>query len=238
MAQNARMRDRTALSTRPAFAACLALALVLGGGAPARSSETVPVPTYLRILAVAAALEGQVSPGDRWTMYLDGIIDTGAAARLGRLLDRKQIARATVYFNSPGGHLVEAMELGRMIRQRGYDTSVGARSPDSYLPRAGACYSACPFAFAGGVRRSLEPGSTLGVHRARNQVPVPDEGVFQGVVSDQAGDYLAEMGVSEQLLEFMAAVPHDAIRELTPKDAERLRLVNSVAPPAGAGATR
>lgn len=232
------MRDCTARSTRSAFAAWLSLALVIVGGAPARSSETAPEPTYLRILAVAPGLEGQVSPGERWTIYLDGFIDTGAAARLGRLLDRKQIARATVHFNSPGGHLVEAMELGRMIRQRGYDTSVAARSPDSYLPRAGACYSACPFAFAGGVQRSLEPGSALGVHRARNRVPVPDEGVFQGVVSGQAGDYLAEMGVSEQLLVFMAAAPHDAIRELTPQDAERLRLVNSVAPPTGEGATR
>jgi len=98
------------------------------------------------------------------------------------------------------------------------------------LPGAGRCYSACPFAYAGGVGRSLEPGSTLGVHRAENRVPVPDESAFQEVVADQVTGYLSEMGVSAGLLTIMSEVPHDSIRELTLEEAERLELVTPHAP--------
>ncbi len=74
----------------------------------------------------------------------------------------------------------------------------------------------------------------LGVHRAANNVPVPDEGAFQGVVSDQAAGYLAEMGISHDLLAIMSEVSHDSIRELTRQEAERLGLLNSSLPPAAA----
>ena len=209
----------------PAAAACLSLL----AGLPAGSAESGPAPAdsgYLRIVAVApAGPTGLRAPEGRWSIYLDGFIDSGASARLGRLLDREQVHAAVVYFNSPGGHLVEAMLLGRLLRERGFDTSVGARAADTYVPAAGACFSACPFAYAGGVRRSFEPGSILGVHRARNRVPVTDEGNFQDVVSAQAEDYLAEMGVSRDLASIMAAAPHDSIRYITLQEAGRLRLV-------------
>jgi hypothetical protein len=132
-----------------------------------------------------------------------------------------------VYFDSPGGHVVEAMALGRMLRERRFATGVGTRSPGGVLPRAGRCYSACPIAFAGGVLRLLEPGSVLGVHRAENRVPVQDAAGFQHVVTGQVRDYLVEMGISGQLVTIMSAVPNDAIRELTTDEAVRFGLVNA-----------
>jgi hypothetical protein len=229
------MRDWISPSYPWSLALCAAM-LGATGSVPAQDAPA-PAPAepgYLHITAVAPAYEGRVPGDDRWIIYLEGFIDTGAAARLAGLLDRKQIRRAIVFFNSPGGHLVEAMGVGRLLRQRGFDTDVGGRAPDSVLARPGVCYSACPFAYAGGVRRSLEPGSTLGVHRAANSVPVPDEGAFQGVVSDQAAGYLADMGISRDLLAIMSEVPHDSIRELTRQEAERVGLLNSSPPPAAA----
>ena len=211
----------------PAVAACLSLL----AGLPAGSAESGAAPGdsgYLRIVAVApAGPTGLRAPDARWTIYLDGFIDSGASVRLGRLLDREEVHAAVVYFNSPGGHLVEAMLLGRLLRERRYDSSVGARAADTYLPASGACFSACPFAYAGGVRRSLEPGSVFGVHRARNRVALADESSFQDVVSAQAEDYLAEMGVSRDLASLMSAAPHDSIRYVTLAEAERLRLVTT-----------
>jgi hypothetical protein len=201
-----------------------------------RASAPVPAPAapagYLRIVAVAPGYDPAASASGRWLIYLDGFIDTGAAGRFERLLERRGIGEATVYLNSPGGHLVEAMRLGREIRARGFDTVVGARSADSVAPRPGLCYSACPFAFAGGVRRSLEPGSSLGVHRAANRVPVADEADFQGTVASQAGDYLAEMGVSTGLVALMAEAPHDSIRDIAPAEAAALHLVTPSGPDA------
>jgi hypothetical protein len=181
--------------------------------------------SYLHIAAVAPGYAGREPADRRWLIYLEGIIDNGATARLERLLDREQIRSAVVYFDSPGGHVVEAMALGRMIRQRGYATSVDAR-PTGGAQRPGRCYSACPVAFAGGVHRSLAAGSVLGVHRARNSVPVPDEAAFQGVVTRQLRDYLAAMGVSPEFVTLMSEVPNDTIRDLTADEDVRLGLVN------------
>jgi hypothetical protein len=166
-------------------------------------------------------------PGDgRWTILLDGYIDALASNRLGALVAQQRITEADVYFNSPGGSLIAGMELGRLLRQRGFDAHVGKRTADVRELVAGVCYSACPFAFAGGVRRYLKPESVLGVHRAANRVPLPDENAFEKLVSQQATDYLLAMGVNPELFAIMSQVPHDVIRGLTREEARRLMLVN------------
>jgi hypothetical protein len=94
-------------------------------------------------------------------------------------------------------------------------------------PADGACYSACPFAFAGGVHRSLSLGSVLGVHRARNRVPVPDDEAFERRVREDATRFLVEMGVSPDLVDLMRDVPSGGIRVLTRDESTQLQLVNS-----------
>jgi hypothetical protein len=205
--------------------------LVACSTTPAVVENPVPAPgfsaggSYLHITAVAPGYAGREPTDRRWFIYLEGFIDNGASVRLERLLDREQIRSAVVYFDSPGGHVVEAMALGRLIRQRGYVTSVEARPTDG-VNGPGRCYSACPIAYAGGVHRSLATGSVLGVHRARNSVPVPDEAAFQGVVTGQMRDYLAAMGVSPEFVTLMSEVPNDTIRDLTADEDVRLGLVN------------
>ncbi len=225
------MRDPGSSAAVGLLAAGLLAALSCGTARASATAQVVPE-GYLRIVAVAPGYEPRAPASDRWIIYLDGFIDTGAAGRFVRLVERRKIGAATVYLNSPGGHLVEAMNFGRELRARGFDTVVGARSADSVAPRPGLCFSACPFAFAGGVRRSLEPGSSLGVHRAANRVPVPDEADFQGAVAGQVRGYLTEMGVSTQLAQLMAEAPHDSIREITPTEAAALGLVTPRTPDA------
>lgn len=208
------------------------LAVVSCAVALASAAEPEVPGGYLRIVAVAPGYAPGATAHDRWLVYLDGYMDTGAAGRFVRLLERRKIATATVYLNSPGGHLVEAMRFGREIRARGFDTVVGARSADAVTPRPGLCFSACPFALAGGVHRSLLPGSSLGVHRAANRVPVADEADFQGAVASQVREYLTEMGVSTGLAALMAAAPHDSIRDITPAEAAALHLVTPQIPAA------
>jgi hypothetical protein len=119
------------------------------------------------------------------------------------------------------------MQLGRVLREHGLDTEVGARGGEAARVTAGTCYSACPFVLAGGVRRQLTAGSVLGVHRARNRQPPRDEAGFQQVVAGQAQTYLAEMGVDLQLAERMAAVPHEQILELTAAEARDWNLLTA-----------
>jgi hypothetical protein len=209
--------------------AAAALGVMLLASCASSPSITVPPAdpgSYLHVVAVAPGDATYAPSGNRWTIYLDGFIDAGAVGRLAGVIDREKIANATVYFNSPGGHLVTAMAVGRLLRARRFATNVGAQTDHVEQPGAGACYSACPFAYAGGVRRSLAAGSEIGVHRAENNVPIPDASAFQQVVSQQVSGYLMEMGISKEFLAIMSQVPHDSIRVLTLAEAERLHLVN------------
>ncbi len=137
-----------------------ALMFVLGAGvASLRCAEAAG---YLSIEAVSLGVDGQL-PGDSpWVLYLDGEIETGADARLAKLLAEQGISTASVYFNSPGGSLLAGMAIGRLLREKGFTASVGRRTADPRRPAPGVCYSACPFAYAGGRIRTLEGGSVLG----------------------------------------------------------------------------
>lgn len=191
--------------------------------APAQDSfaESAPIRgAYLQIESVS------VDRGRRWMLYLDGMIESGADQRLAQFVDQQGIAQADVYFNSPGGSLLAGMAIGRFLRERGFSTHVGTRTSRARRPADGVCYSACPFAYAGGVQRSLRKGSVLGVHRARNRVPLADDEAFERRVQADATRYLAEMGVSPKLAELMREVPTGVIRVLSRAEATEFGLVN------------
>ena len=112
-----------------------------------------------------------------------------------------------IEFNSPGGNLFAAMELGRIIRERGNATTIGRSltlaNPEmsmDVIHRSGAiCYSACAYAFIGGSSRSLG-GGLLGVHRfGSNSFSV--SGDIAQIVSSEVAAYIAEMGVDQRLLQ-------------------------------------
>jgi hypothetical protein len=203
----------------------LALLLAWSSVVPSSASGEGPYDT-LRIEAVPPVGAADRPSDGRWTILLDGYIDALASNRLDVLVAQHGIIEADVYFNSPGGSLIEGMAIGRLLRQRGFDAHVGKRTTDVHELIGAVCYSACPFAYAGGVRRYLERDSVLGVHLAKNRVPLPDSSSFERLVSQQATEYLLAMGVSPELFTIMSQVPHDVIRGLTREEAERLMLVN------------
>jgi hypothetical protein len=181
----------------------------------------------LGIALVSPDTPGKRADEGRWLIYLDGYFDAQSASRLSDVLADRRITSAAVYLNSPGGSLLEGMAIGRLLREHGFDTSVGKRGANPLQPVAGVCYSACPFAYAGGAQRTLVAGSVLGVHRAGNRVPVPDEAAFERRVGQDATRYLNEVGVSPQLFELMMQVPPGEIRLLDRGEAVALRLVNA-----------
>lgn len=190
------------------------------------ASATAAGPPYLSIEAVRPVPGSPQHPARQWTIYLDGQFDAGAPARLAELIAQQGIAAAAVYLNSPGGGLIPAMAIGHLLREHRFHTQVGRRVPGSQGPAPGVCYSACPFAYAGGVGRRLEQGSVIGIHRVTNRVAVPDEAAFEQVVAGQALEYLAAMGIDSQLFPMMASISPDGIRLLTRHELLRLHLVN------------
>ncbi|RUX30373.1 hypothetical protein EOA23_12110 [Mesorhizobium sp. M2A.F.Ca.ET.042.01.1.1] len=131
-----------------------------------------------------------------------------------------------IVFNSTGGSVGTAIQLGRMIRAAGLDT---------LQVRQLQCASACSLAFLGGVRRVAETGS-IGVHRSSfdiNSGMSADEAVAQ----IQAGTalvmgYMTEMGVDPKLMQVALSYDRSDMRYLSASEMADLRVTNvAVSPP-------
>lgn len=119
-----------------------------------------------------------------------------------------------VYFNSSGGDLSAAEELGRLIRAKGYATQIGKLTPDQSQIGRGVCESACPIAFVGGKFRLLDSDTgQLGIHRfylAQQGRWAADTKVLFTAERDLRA-YLDEMGIDPEFLEVMMKTPADRI---------------------------
>jgi hypothetical protein len=106
------------------------------------------------------------------TIYATGAVEAGDAASLSRLIRDNDLTDGfddyVVRLNSPGGLVLEGMEVGRVIRDARLETLV---------VRGDICASACALAFLGGTRRyatgngvgrRLEFGAMLGFHGFRS----------------------------------------------------------------------
>ncbi|WP_298960189.1 hypothetical protein [uncultured Roseibium sp.] len=112
-------------------------------------------------------------------------------------------------FDSEGGNIFKAMELGRIIRQHGLAT-IQLRQLE--------CASACALAFMGGRTRYADPGS-IGVHKSSFSPTSPfnkEEAVsaVQEVTAEIIG-YMVEMGVNPALLQLAFKTEANDIRYLS-----------------------
>jgi hypothetical protein len=153
------------------------------------------------------------------SIFARGRIDPGTVSRFEQFLESRVVDEGTaVYLNSPGGSLVEGIQLGKVIRQRKLDTSIGAEGPSP-----AACASACAIAFLGGVSRSVPAGSKFGVHRFR-YINDPTTARAASAQVEQAQiasaillQYLREMGIDPELYTASALTSSNSISFLSPE---------------------
>ncbi|WP_027161198.1 hypothetical protein [Mesorhizobium sp. WSM1293] len=123
-----------------------------------------------------------------------------------------------VTFQSPGGNIQKAMDLGRLIRRLGLSTAQF---------RAVECASACSLAFLGGTVRYAEPGS-IGVHKSSfsGDVSVNTEDAVSGIqqVTADIITYMIEMGVDPALLQLSLQYDSDDIRYLSRSEMAKYRV--------------
>lgn len=121
------------------------------------------------------------------------------------------VQKATIAFNSAGGSVVGAMEMGRLIRKLRFDTFLAPRYVESVYPNDKVvatnvvCASACSLAFIGGVQRAVEPKSRFGVHQFYAKKDVGDSATQTIVVALAA--YIEEMGVDRGMLDRASLTP-------------------------------
>nr|WP_208347437.1 hypothetical protein [Pseudaestuariivita rosea] len=151
-------------------------------------------------------LTGQIAPGD--------------AQRFETYLQEQLNAPTIISLHSPGGSVSDALQIGRVIRDRGFETSVDAEH---------ICLSACPYVFAGGTDRRTAQTGYIGVHQhyfgENTMLPA-----FIAVEDIQRGQgevmtYLDEMGISLKLMQPALLTPPDEIYILTADELREYQLV-------------
>ncbi len=171
-------------------------------------------------------LPGVFDPGA--LLYLDGEIDSAAPKRVAAALDKVPNIQLTVVFNSNGGNLSAAMELGRLIRKIGVSTSVGKKGAEEFNSQPGVCLSACTLAYLGGKYRYFKKGSKYGVHRAYLTSSTNGRDLEVGqVLSAMMSSYIREMDADPDLLDLSVQTPSSDIYILSEKELKELRIVNS-----------
>ena len=142
---------------------------------------------------------------------LRGAIATGDGARIAAALRRAPPALITL--DSPGGSVSDALEIGRAIRDAGADTRLVADA---------VCLSACPYMFAGGVRRTAAEGARIGVHQHSfgESTILPAFLAVEDMQRGQAAvlEHLEAMGVDLRIMGPSMATPADEIYILTARE--------------------
>lgn len=149
--------------------------------------------TAMLSCANAAEISHEATPaGD--VISLSGPINRADVASFEKLADR--YANATVVLNSEGGLLMPALEIGKIIRARGYTTAVAAKN---------TCASSCALIWLAGKTRALHRDGRVGFHASYlDRVGRPEE---SGVANALIGGFLSRLGYPERTIVFATTAP-------------------------------
>ena len=206
----------TRLIGRPFFAfAALTLASLVGVSS-ARALEDV------KVFRGVLVLEGKIEAGD-----FDKV-----RSFLGNKANFERI-NGGVFAASPGGNLVEAIKIGRLIRALRLSTEAPSGPPTEARrfsqpviapnnlvnPRINyQCSSACFFIYVSGVYRSLGWVGRLGIHRPTqleseaNKLDVDQATNLAWRVRGFVKKYLEDMNVPDKYVDLMYSVPPNEVR--------------------------
>lgn len=109
-------------------------------------------------------------------LKLTGTIDPGAAVRFATEIEQRGEYVKTVVLDSPGGSVMDALEIGALIQEKGLATKVAAGN---------LCASSCPIIFASGAERIASGDSAIGVHQ-----------IYAASLGEAARDAMAVAGVA------------------------------------------
>ena len=169
--------------------------------------------------ALAQAMTFELVGGGR--LMATGTITPGSSQAFAAEIERRGDYVKTVVLNSPGGSVMDALAMGRLIRERKFATEVEAGK---------YCASSCPLMFAGGIERRAGDRATIGVHqvaaiKAAAKGPPRDEMSVVQTISARCERYLGEMGVDVRVWVHAMETPHDKLFVFKPDELKSLALV-------------
>jgi ATP-dependent protease ClpP protease subunit len=122
----------------------------------------------------------------------------------------------TVILHSNGGSLAAALRIGRLIRRKGWNTSV------EYM-----CFSACASLWLAGVKRFKTEKAQIAFHSALDK----RTGQVSALGNREVSFYLADLGYSPEVAKFTTAPPPNEKVFLSDDDAKRLGIAMTIVAP-------
>lgn len=168
-------------------------------------------------------------------IYIEGRISEQTVKEFKDTVSRHGLSDAKVVFDSGGGSLDDAIELGYLIRDLGFSTSVGGYTQDWDKSKPAVCFSACTAAFLGGKYRYFKLPSEFGVHQYRSVGIYNDyQQSLESAVQAYSGKhlrYIKDMDVDTEFYEKTVAQSNDDIELLSLDELIQMRIVNDGALP-------
>jgi hypothetical protein len=123
---------------------------------------------------------------------------------------------AIVVLDSPGGKINPALEIGKMIRLKGFGTEV----------KNTQCTSSCALIWLAGEPRSMNNNTSIGFHSAFLK---GDDGRRNPTATSNAliGSYLTKLGFSEKVILFVTTARPNEMNWLQKSTADRLGIMAS-----------
>ena len=150
-----------------------------------------------------------------------GTIRPGTAKVFTAEIEKRGSYVKSVVLHSPGGSVDDAIEMGRLIRQKQFATEVESGR---------YCASSCPLVFAGGVERRAGESAAIGVHQvtasAANDTALTAVDGMDGVqrMSAECQKYLLKMGIDPMVWVHAMETPTDQLFYFTREELLKLRL--------------
>ncbi|MBR1257623.1 hypothetical protein JQ634_28535 [Bradyrhizobium sp. AUGA SZCCT0240] len=170
--------------------------------------------------ALAKPMTFELVGGGR--LIANGTITPGISQAFAAEIGKRGDYIKTVVLNSPGGSVVDALAMGRLIREKNLATEIEAGK---------YCASSCPLMFAGGAERRAGDKAVIGVHQvaaiaAAANSPPRDEMSMAQKISALCQRYLAEMGINLQAWVHAMETP-DKLFVFKPDELKSLNLVTT-----------
>jgi TonB family protein len=167
-----------------------------------RMASAVCVAVWLPSTAVRSAeIEHKAFDG-LGVISITGEINAGDVERFRKLSLR--YPKAVVGLDSPGGYVMPALEIGRLIRMAGFATVVIEDT---------TCVSSCALIWLGGTERFLSPKGRVGFHASYrdNRGRLEESGVANALV----GNYLTQLNEPRRAIVFATSASPTQILWLT-----------------------
>ncbi len=157
-------------------------------------------------IAHAATVAVEVRSGEQPALVLvDGKLESGDGDRF--RYTTAFLSSAIVSFRSDGGSVAAGIQIGEIIRSKGFTTSVS---------RDARCASACAIAWLGGTKRLMSAESKIGFHAAYTA-----DGRETGVGNALIGAYLNKIGLPYSAVAYITQAAPRSMSWLSAAEAKK-----------------